>query len=329
MQAVDAKLDQSADPAVIEAFKSLPADFDGFAEIFETRIRPPLQAREADRVAAAKKAVQGRWIGGAVGIAIGAVSVFVFQIPQLLILAVIVGVGIVAFMGSDLQAIGKETKTLMVMPVAKQFGLSFVEAPGHQASMHRFHREKLVPHWDRETYQDHLAGQRGSVTFEFFEAHLKERRTSTDSKGRTKTRWVTVFRGQCLRFDFHKTFYGRTLIARDAGFFDRFGGGKGMDQAKLEDPVFEKIFSVFTTDQDESRYLLTPDIMQRLVDLETAFHGNKIRCAFAEGEILICMEGGDLFEPGSLHVPLDDPSRISRLLNDFAAVFHLIDAASP
>jgi len=187
---------------------------------------------------------------------------------------------------------------------------------------------KLVPSWDRDSYEDLLFGERNGVQFEFFEAHLEEKRVTRNSKGQTQSRWVTVFAGQCLRFQFHKTFHGRTLVARDAGLFNRFGGGSGMKLAKLEDPVFEKAFSVYTTDQVESRYLLTPDLMQRLVDLEEIFRGGNLRCAFRNGEVLIAVEGGDLFEPGGMFTPLDNPERVRELLDDFAAVFHLIDAMS-
>jgi hypothetical protein len=139
---------------------------------------------------------------------------------------------------------------------------------------------------------------------------------------------VTVFKGQCLRFHFDKTFYGKTLVTRDAGFFNRFGGGNGMQRASLEDPEFEKIFEVYTTDQVESRYLLTPDLMQELVDLEKTFHGGKLKCCFFGGELFITLQGGNLFEPGSMFTPLDSPDRLRELLEDFAAVFHIIDVTN-
>lgn len=316
------------DPEIESALSGLPDDFSGFAGVFDQKIRPALQARETDRAAAAARAIKGRWIGGGIAALIGVAGLFLAGEPGALIAAGLAGVGIAGFMGAPLRKIGKEAKTLMVLPVAQEFGLNYIEAPGYQGSIDEFRQAKLVPGWDRESFEDQLTGNRNGVDFEFFEAHLEERRRTTDSQGRTRTKWVTVFQGQCLRFDFHKDFYGRTLVARDAGIFNRFGGGKGMEVAKLEDPVFEKAFSVYTTDQVESRYLLTPDLMQRLVELEQAFHGGRLRCAFTGGEVLIAIEGGDLFEPGSLFTPLDNPERIRELLNDFAAVFHIIDAIS-
>lgn len=316
------------DPEIANALDGLPADFSEMGKIFENELRPKLMEMEGRRQSAARKAKQGYWYGGAVALIGALIAVFLAGEPFFAIFAVMAGVGTSMVMGSDLRKIGKQAKSILVVPIATEFGLTFTEAPGEQFGIRDFHDSRLLPSWDRSNYEDKITGQRNGVDFEFYEAHLEQRRTTRDSKGRTQTRWVTVFRGQCLRFQFHKEFFGRTLVARDAGFFDRFSGGSGMQLAKLEDPVFEKAFSVFTTDQVESRFILTPDIMQRLVDLENTFRGGRLRCAFVDSEILIAVENGDMFEPGSLFTPLDNPDRIRELLDDFAAVFHLIDATS-
>ncbi|MEO0883631.1 MAG: DUF3137 domain-containing protein [Pseudomonadota bacterium] len=320
--------EEDLDAKVLDAMSGLPSDFSSFPKIYRDSILPALMSRERDRVAAAKEARTG-WLSGGVGGILGAAIGFgVANAPLLGILAIIGGAGWAVYRTAALRQIGKEAKTLLVQPVAQEFGLVFDEHPGEQGTVYDFRRAKLLPNWDRSGFEDRLTGKRGEVDFEFFEAHLEEKRTTRDSNGRTRTRWVTVFQGQCIRFDFHKTFYGETLVARDSGIFNRFGGGGDMKRAKLEDPTFEKAFEVYTTDQVEARFLLTPDFMQKLVDLEEAFHGNKLRCAFVGGEMFIALEGGDLFEPGSMFKRLDDPNRIRELLDDFAAVFHLIDTVS-
>ncbi len=313
------------DPLIVKAMAGLPDDFTEFPRLFQDQIRPALVAREGARQAAAKTARQSTLIGAAVG-AVGALlGLLVLRAPQAAIFAGMLGFMIHGFGQSRLRKIGKEAKGLLVSPVADKLGLQFDQNPGEVASIAEHRRVNLVPTWDRATYEDRVTGRRSGVDFELFEAHLEQRRESRDSSGRTQTRWVTVFRGQCLRFQFPKKFHGRTLVTRDAGWFNRFGGGGGMQRAKLEDPRFEKIFEVYTTDQVEARFLLTPDLMQKLVDMEEAFHGGGVKCCFDGGEMFITLEGGDLFEPGSMLTPLDNPEHIRELLGDFAAVFHIID----
>jgi len=313
------------DPQILQAMDGLAEEFARFSRVYQDEIRPALQAREEEREKAVKKARSTRFIGIAVGIAVAVIGFVAFKSPFGAFAGVILGFGIGAWGAKDIGKLGKEAKMLLVEPVIRQLGLTFNPAPGEVSTIYRHKEIGIVPSWDRSSYEDLVTGQRDGVDFELFEAHLEEKRTSTDSKGRTTTTWVTVFKGQCLRFKFDKTFYGRTLVTRDAGFFNRFGGGKGMQRAALEDPKFEKIFEVYTTDQVESRFLLTPDLMQELVDLEVTFHGGKIKCCFDGGEMFITLQGGNLFEPGSMFTPLDSPSRMRELLGDFAAIFHIVD----
>lgn len=314
-----------SNPAIREALAGLPQEFLGFEQVFEERIRPSLIEREADRIKATKRAILCRWIGGGVIVA----GVAIAFLTQIFWIAVVAGfIGIVIFAGGEhgVSQLAKEAKSLIVVPIAEELGISFTAEPGVAESIYRHKEVGVVPGWDRAKYEDLISGVRREVNFELFEAHLEEKRTTTDSKGRTRTTWVTVFKGQCFRLDFHKTFYGRTLVTRDAGFFNRFGSGiKGMQRAGLEDPVFEKIFEVYTTDQVESRYLLTPDLMQKLVDLEKVFKGGQLKACFDGGEMLITLQGGNLFEPGSMFKPLDSPDRVRELLEDFKAVFNIID----
>ncbi|MEO1475955.1 MAG: DUF3137 domain-containing protein [Pseudomonadota bacterium] len=321
-------VEENIDPKVLDAMAGLPSDFATFPKVYSESILPTLINRERDRVDAAKEARTG-WITGGAGGLLGAFAGFGYaQMPLVGIFALLIGGGWAFYKTSGLRQIGRETKSLLVQPVAQEFGLVFDETPGEQNTVYDFRRAGLIGKWDRSDFEDRLTGKRGEVDFEFFEAHLEEKRTTRDANGRTRTRWVTIFQGQCIRFDFHKRFMGETLVTRDAGIFNRFGGHGDMKRAKLEDPTFEKAFEVYTTDQVEARFLLTPDFMQKLVDLEEAFHGGKLRCAFVGGEMFVAVEGGDLFEPGSMFRRLDDPNRIRELLDDFAAVFHLIDTVS-
>ena len=318
--------DTDIDPLILQAMRGLPADFAGFPRIFQDDLLPSLQAQEAERRTAATASVRWSWIGFGVGVLGALLGLFVFRVPQLAIVAGVIGFAVHGAGRGPLNQIGKRAKTLIVNPVAARFSIMFDPEPGSQNSVIDMHEVGLLPSWDRSSFEDRLDGVRNGVDFEFFEARLEQRRRTTDSRGRTRTRWVTVFSGQCLRFQFHKAFHGKTLVLRDAGFLNMLRRGRGLEEVKLESNMFEQAFQVYSNDQVEARYLLTPDLMQRLINLEKVFHGSKLRCAFQDGELLIALEGGNLFEPGSLFTPLDNPDRVRELLDDFAAVFNLIDS---
>lgn len=314
-----------------EAMEGLPKDFGFFAEHFSSTVQPKLAAREADRVAAVAR--QRNFGIGGVLLAIAIFFGFGTFVPEDgymfgLFIGVFAAIGIIAWGSMALNKLGKETKLMLVEPVTAEFGMNYQLNPAQPAEINTFRSLGLVPGWDRAKYEDLLAGARNETPFEFFEAHLEEKRTTTDGKGRTRTTWVTVFRGQCLVVKFHKQFNGVTKVFRDKGmfnFFEKLGQGKAQ-KVKLEDPVFEKAFEVYSTDQIEARFLLTPDFMERLVGLERAFKGKRVRCAFAGGEMLLACEGANLLEVGSMYRKMDDLGRVREMLVDFAAIFLLIDA---
>ena len=157
----------------------------------------------------------------------------------------------------------------------------------------------LAPKSDRQTFTRLLAGTRNKVPFSFYEAHLQEWRTRTTGKT-TRRELVTVFRGQFLHSAYPRKFAGKTVIVRDAGWFNKLGAlgkGKGLKRVGLADPEFEKIFEVYSTDQVESRYLIDPLFMERLKRMEGQHKKRTITAAFSQGSMLVSLKGAGQYLP--------------------------------
>jgi tetratricopeptide (TPR) repeat protein len=114
-----------------------------------------------------------------------------------------------------------------------------------------------------------------------------------------------VFKGLFFVGDFNKHFQGQTIVVPD--HTERYLGTLAQDlQAlnqqrgqlvKLEDPAFEKLFAVYGTDQIEARYILSPSLMQRLVDF-TQKAQRETFISFINDKIYIAIKyDEDLFEP--------------------------------
>jgi len=65
--------------------------------------------------------------------------------------------------------------------------------------------------------------------------------------------------------------------------------------------------------------------MQRLVDLETSVSGKNIRFGFTGGRLLIVVETPNQFEAGSMFTPLTQKDRTQKILDEIAAVYHVVD----
>ncbi len=294
----------------------------GFQRLYAERIEPCFGANEAERIAALTTFRRRLLLGTPIALAIAAAVYFGFREPWAALIAAIVGgliVYSIAF--ARLAAVGRKVKQEYCSAIAQAMDASYAMTGFAPPALERLKHLRLLPAYARASFEDLFHGAYKSAVFDLYEGHLEQRHH--DSKGRT--RYSTVFRGQIMRMVFPRDFLGVTLVRRDAGVFNAFGGGLGLKRVSLEDPVFEKAFEVWGNDQVEARFLLHPVLMQRLLDLESGFKGQRLRCGFEGGDLLVAIEGGNLFEPGDLFKPFTDPARARRIVDEIASVVRVMD----
>ena len=137
------------------------------------------------------------------------------------------------------------------------------------------------------------------------------------------------FKGIAISLDMNKKFLGKTIVKHDKGGLINWLSAKrnkDLDNVKLEDPLFEKIFEVYSNDQVEARYLLTTSFMQRLLNLKDSFGGEKVECSFYDESLFIMIPvKKNLFEPGPIYESedfVDDAQNVLKEMND---IFQIID----
>jgi hypothetical protein len=296
-----------------------------FQRLYGERIEPLFRANEAARLAAVAKFQRWAVIGGALTLVAAALALVFASKPQLGLVIGLMGAvltGILAY--QPLAKASKELKRQYCSAIAEAMGAQFAVDGFQPPALERFKLLGLLPSYQRSSFEDLFSGAHKGASYELYEADLQQRRSTGKS-----TSYVTVFRGQLIRLRFPVPFLGVTIVRRDAGVLNAFGGGdiegRKLERVRLVDPSFEKAFEVWGTDQVEARYLLHPVMMERLIALETALHGKRIRCAFEDGEMLIAVEGGNLFEPGDMFKPLVDPARARRVVDELASVVRVMD----
>ena len=170
----------------------------------------------------------------------------------------------------------------------------------------KFEAGKLFKHSiDRYSGEDHVRGTLGVTEFEFSELHVEYESRSTNSDGKDTSRWKTIFKGLYFVADFHKHFQSDVVVLPDR--LERTLGfiGKALqsmnptrdDLIRLEDPEFEREFVVYGTDQIEARYILTPGMMQRMLELKRKVDG-PTHFAFTGSEVHVAVSiSKNHFEP--------------------------------
>ena len=98
-----------------------------------------------------------------------------------------------------------------------------------------------------------------------------------------------VFCGVCILLEMNKNFRGQTIGLCDRGLFNMFCRPEGLQNVRLEDIRFEKIFEIYADNQIEARYLLTTAFMERLLKLQKLYEGKSIQFSFNNNKLLIAI----------------------------------------
>lgn len=127
---------------------------------------------------------------------------------------------------------------------------------------------------------------------------------------------MTYFKGRWIGFNYPKQFQG-TVIIKDKKFF--YGAKrKELGDIQLENPLFNEMFTVKSSDMHLAYYLLTPQIMERLMYLKQNAKGTIVAC-FKDGILHIFINNGqDSFEPNLRKINL--MSDIQKFKYDFSLV---------
>lgn len=305
-------------PALID-FANL--DEASFRRLYSEGIEPCFAGNEELRQAAVSS-FKTRLLLGSLGvIAVGAgVYLWAHQPTAGLVAAFMAAVLACIWAYQPLANVGKKLKREYCAAIAAAMGATFKLDGFEPPAFDRLRELNLAPRATRSHFEDWFSGTYRDASFDLYEAHLEQRRSNGKS-----THYVTVFRGQLMRLRFPRAFLGVTIVRRDAGVFNGLGGGRGLQRVRLDDPQFERAFEVWGNDQVEARYLLHPVMMERLLELERALRGKRLRCAFQDGDLLIAVEGGNLFEPGDLFKPLVDPARARRIVDEVSSVMRVME----
>lgn len=212
-----------------------------------------------------------------------------------------------------------------------QPGLDY--SPGDGIPLSIFNASRLFSERaDRYEVEDRITGRLEHTDFMLSEIHAQQRHTSTDGKGNTTTSYRTFFRGIFMQSDFHKHFRSTVRIMPNrTAFLGRFGrmlsGFRPFSHEKLlqfEDVDFEREFNVYGSDDLEARYILTPGLMRRIVEIQQRWN-HEVRLSFFDSCVCIAIQHGrNLFEP-DLNRTTDCRQQLESLTAEIRACLGIID----
>ena len=164
-----------------------------------------------------------------------------------------------------------EFKSIIIEPLITELDSNLTYSATLHISQQLFYNSKLfTARPDRMNGNDFVKGVIDEVKIQFSDIHAEKKHK--DSKGRTS--WSTIFQGLFIAAEFNKHFRGETVVLPDtaqSSFGDLIGNWLQSNNfnrdelVKMDSVEFEKEFVVYSTDQIEARYILTPALMQKLL----------------------------------------------------------------
>lgn len=183
---------------------------------------------------------------------------------------------------------------------------------------------RIIRSYDKLEIDDSFAGIYEETTVNITEYKLYKLRISASNKGTgVRTRYDKVGGGLLFYAKMNKSFEGQTLVVKDKGFFNRFSCPKKMQRISLESPEFEKKFEVYGNNQVESRYILTPVMMEYMLELTKTF--SNVEFSFFKEHILVnIITSENMFECSSFFRSLLNQRRIEKSFDELYLLFSII-----
>jgi hypothetical protein len=216
----------------------------------------------------------------------------------------------------------RKYKARVLPELAKSFGaLTYRHAV--EPDLTQLKAEGVFRKFDHVTADDEFHGAHRNLPISIVELKLEVRSGKNTQ---------TVFDGLLMTLDLPRDTGAVTAVISDAGNWGNFAErmkAQHRERVRLEDPVFEKVYEIYGTDQVAARALLNPAFMERMLRLgERPDFG--LPLALCSGRMLqIAMPkkwGRNLFEPPSFQKPAASRQELIQLQADIAAAIAAADA---
>lgn len=193
----------------------------------------------------------------------------------------------------------RSVKSIIFPIIFKYFGPNFLYQNDKPDLLLELEQSAILPNYTEVFTESYIKSSHKNVAIELLETKF--------ISGSTKSK-ITAFKGLLILLSSNKKFNANTFIIniKTSNWFTNKWNQKAnkdwlanqlrarnklanisLETVHLEDPIFNKKFAVFSSDQIEARYLLTTSFMERLLKLNQLFGKNSMQCSFYNNHLLI------------------------------------------
>ena len=237
-----------------------------FADFFQSKIAPEVQFYEKYRIKALKKTKLIKRIGFVLVVLFFVLFIFL-AIKNIIITPhyIFFTIFIVFYVAKiPIYAYRKKIKEIFYQKIFNLLGLKYTNRYDIKRDIKKqisqvCYKTGIYDRYDNIAIDDVILGDYNGLPFSISDVKISYETGSSKNK-----HTVVVLNGLFMAIKIKKPYRGETIVKTDDYMQPR--KIKSKEKVKLEDIEFEKFFEVYGSDQVESRYILTPAFMSRLVD---------------------------------------------------------------
>ena len=131
------------------------------------------------------------------------------------------------------------------------------------------------------------------------------------------------FTGLLIALNHKTSFLSRTIVRHDRGKLNT-KLVDGMKHVGLVDQAFERRFEVYSDDQVESRALLSPDFMERLLRMDAQPRYAGMQVGFIAGRMYVALPVGDIVSFGCDSVCISPEQAAAKVIGEMQTIFEIL-----
>ena len=290
-----------------------------FDDIYNNEILPKIEPFETERLKLYDKWKFGNTCSKIFVVLLigGGFLVSYFKLPVWLLIAWFIAIVILCIFACDSmvtsQKFKDKLKTKLLAKILSVFGDFNVFTSSSLITLEEIKKYGLFPYAVNKNDDDNIAGFYNGMSLYLTESTLSHREHKSS---------VTDFKGLIVKTVLNKNYEGMTILNIKG---NHYSNKSGLERVTLEDPEFNNLYEIFSDNQVEARYILTPSFMQRLKDIEDVFQAENIYCVIKDKYITLFIENNeDFFEVGNIGDTLYDKGKFCQTYNELVSIFNLI-----
>lgn len=210
-----------------------------------------------------------------------------------------------------------ETKIGVNEYIAETMGLTYSHNLDPGKSFYTAQKFGLLPYTYTEEFEDLWFGEHAGHEFNVHEVKYQWRPSEKNAS-------LLGGHAAILTIDFNRNFSGATLVTTKqlptgiAGLIenDRIlrAGGYELSPLDMVHPDFARFFKAYSNDQIEARYLLHPEYVERLINLQSQYQLDGVSTLFFEKQLIVLIRSENAFESAGVKSE-EDELRIAQTLS--------------